>query len=122
MLAGARRNLAVGGRLVAITVHPDFVPGRSDWEPYGLRANQYTRHPRRHRIHGEMLTPDGTIPIDYSRWDADVYAEAAHAAGFEGCRWILPPIPPEEREKRGAEFWRAFLDNPCLAGFTAQAG
>jgi toxoflavin synthase len=121
MLAGARRNLGPGGRLVAITVHPDFVPGRTDWEPYGLRTDQNVEHQRRHRMNAELLTPDGAIPIEISRWDADVYTEAARAAGFTGCRWILPLIPPHELDKRGADFWHAYLDNPFVAGFCARA-
>jgi SAM-dependent methyltransferase len=121
MLAGARRNLAAGGRLVAITVHPDFVPGRTDWEPYGLRTDHNVEEPRRHRMHAELLTPDGAIPIEISRWDADVYTEAAGAAGFTGCRWILPLIPPDELDRRGADFWHAYLDNPFVAGFHARA-
>jgi SAM-dependent methyltransferase len=121
MLAGARRNLAAGGRLVAITVHPDFVPGRPDWEPYGLRTDHNVEYPRRHRMNAELLTPDGAITIEISRWDAEVYTEAARTNGFVGCEWILPSIPRREVEQRGADFWHAYLDNPFVTGFVARA-
>ena len=120
MMAGARSNLAPGGRLEAITIHPDFVPGLGDWEPYGLRADRNTTLPRRHRMSTELLTPDGNFTIEISRWDAAVYAEAAAAAGFTHCDWVLPTIPREELDSRGTEFWHAYLDNPFVAGFHAQ--
>ncbi|MFD5558643.1 class I SAM-dependent methyltransferase [Streptomyces sp. NPDC127068] len=121
MMTTVAGHLAPGGRLVAITVHPAFDPGKQDWEEYGLRTDSYTELSDRRRFQSSLLTPETAIPIEHSQWNAATYAHAARDVGLSDLQWSVPAIPETELLKRGAGFWDAFRSNPFIAGFTTRS-
>ena len=120
MMAGAARNLAEGGRLVAVTVHPSFDPMRGDWVKYGLRVHESAAAPGRDQLTAALIAPEGDMPIDISRWDAEVYEDAVSAAGLRCPRWTMPVVPDRAVAQRGADFWADYTTNPFVVGFTAR--
>jgi hypothetical protein len=116
MFAAIRANLVPGGRLVAITIGPGYDPSGPSWEPYGLRVAGAGQEPRRTRLVMDVLaTP--TVQLGVSRWDQQVYDEASRAAGFASLTWHPARIPEDVLRARGADYWRAYQDNPFLAAF-----
>ncbi|QKW07776.1 class I SAM-dependent methyltransferase [Streptomyces sp. NA04227] len=119
MLAGARRALRPGGRLVAVTVNPRYDVRGPDWTRYGLTVHAADPDTRRHRLRIALLAPGAEIPLSMSRWDASVYADALAQVGLGDPEWALPTVPADELAQREAGYWDTALTNPFPAGFTA---
>jgi toxoflavin synthase len=113
MLAGAHRNLRPGGRLVTITLHPDFDPERGGWEPYGVRVLETVAEPHSRRISCELVVPGVAIPLRVVQWDRASYTDAARASGFTDPGWVLAEAPEDDG------FWQDFTDNPLITGLRA---
>jgi toxoflavin synthase len=120
MFASVGRNLAPGGRLVAITVHPEFDPGVGGWEPYGLRVAGYRSDALRDEMDCDLLAPGDLIGIHISRWAYPVYEQAAEHADMDELKWHLPKLPEQADRPRPAGYWDACVSNPFIVGMTAR--
>jgi SAM-dependent methyltransferase len=119
MMSSAYRSLRPGGRLIAITINPDFDPDGPDWATYGFTVHTSTPHQGRGTLRAALLMPGHSLPIDVSQWDAESYRQAAHNAGFEPGTWTLATVPDTALQEKGDEYWQAARDNPLIAGYSA---
>jgi len=95
MFRGIRANLAPGGRLVAVTVHPGYDRADPDRQPAGARVTAARPVPR-----GTALTvefpAEPPVVLACTRWDADVYEQSARQAGFTDLTWHPVRNPASE--------------------------
>lgn len=114
MFSAIRHNLAPGGRLVAITIDPDYNPDGPSWESYGLRILAAESHKLRTGLTMELLTkPPSTVT--YSRWDREVYDAAYREAGFSSLSWRPIHIPASVIQSKGDAYWATYRENPFVA-------
>ncbi|GAA0348418.1 class I SAM-dependent methyltransferase [Streptomyces blastmyceticus] len=116
MFRGIRTNLTPGGRLVAVTVGPDFDPYGPSWEPYGLRVMAAETLQRKTDLSVQILT-DPPTELRFTRWDRQAYEESAGAAGFTELTWHPAMIPEGVVKAKGESFWAVYRANPFLVAF-----
>ncbi|ARZ72375.1 hypothetical protein SMD11_6799 [Streptomyces albireticuli] len=113
VLTTARRALRpTGGRLVAVTLNPDYGRGTAYYAPYGFTLTQPDER------EGAPVTLDATLPsggrlhVTAHWWSRDTYERAARAAGFAGTAWTPMAVSPRGRELLGDAYWSAYLRAP----------
>ncbi|MFD7730564.1 class I SAM-dependent methyltransferase [Kitasatospora phosalacinea] len=97
MFRGIRANLAAGGRLVAVTVHPGYDPDDPDRQPLRARITAARPVPRGTALVLEFPV-EPPVALAFTRWDADVYEQAAREAGFTTLTWHPVSYPEPEPE------------------------
>ncbi|WP_156727526.1 class I SAM-dependent methyltransferase [Streptomyces apocyni] len=116
MFTALHANLLPGGRLVAITIGPDYDPSGPSWEPYGLRVVDAAPGFRHTELAMDILSTPPTR-LRYRRWDRDVYEEAATSAGLAAPVWHPAEIPADAIARKGEAYWQPYRANPFLAAF-----
>lgn len=111
MLAGIHRNLAPGGRFVAVAVWPEFDPAGPRWDEYGLRVVGEQRDGERGVLVTDLIGTE-TSTITTSRWTRAAFARCLAAAGFESFDWHRPEVPAEAVARFGDAFWDNYRANP----------
>ncbi|MFH8789250.1 class I SAM-dependent methyltransferase [Streptomyces roseoverticillatus] len=113
VLTTARRALRpTGGRLVAVTLNPDYGRGTAYYAPYGFTLTQPEER------EGAPVTLDATLPsggrlhLTAHWWSKDTYERAARAAGFARTSWTRLTVSPQGRELLGDAYWSAYLRAP----------
>ncbi|BAJ33066.1 MULTISPECIES: class I SAM-dependent methyltransferase [Kitasatospora] len=101
MFRGVRANLAAGGRLVAVTVHPGYDPDDPDRQPLRARITAARPVPRGTALVLEFPV-EPPVELSFTRWDADVYEQSARAAGFTDLTWH-PVTHPEAGTPDGGD-------------------
>ncbi|MFJ8440351.1 class I SAM-dependent methyltransferase [Kitasatospora griseola] len=95
MFRGIRANLAPGGRLVAVTVHPGYDPADPDRQPAGASVTAARPVPRGTALVLEFPV-EPPVVLAFTRWDADVYEQSARRAGFTDLTWHPVRNPASE--------------------------
>lgn len=111
MLRGAYDNLRPGGRLLAVTVHPDFSLSRPNWTQYGVTILEQKREEGRAACSMEFHIQPPLV-IRFFQWDRDVYDGAVREAGFQRSSWHGMQVPAEALAERGEAYWHTYLHNP----------
>ncbi|WP_232247283.1 class I SAM-dependent methyltransferase [Kitasatospora azatica] len=111
MLTGIRRNLAPGGRFVAVAVWPEFDPAGPAWDAYGLRVVSETPDGDRGILVTDLIGTE-TSTITTSRWSHEAFDDCLAAAGFTSYAWHRPEVPEEAEARYGAAFWDNYRANP----------
>ncbi|MFJ5921586.1 class I SAM-dependent methyltransferase [Kitasatospora sp. NPDC092948] len=108
MFRGIRANLAPGGRLVAVTVHPGYDPADPDRQPAGARVTAGRPGARGTALVVEFPV-EPPVVLACTRWDADVYEQSARQAGFTDLTWHPVRNPAPEAPGREDPFTAALV-------------
>lgn len=119
MFRAVHGQLREHGRFVALTTHPGFSLSKPNWTKYGLSVMQLEREEDRFLCVTEFHVQPPLRMTCYN-WDKSVYAEAAREAGFQRLSWQEMEIPPEELERRGADYWRDYQENPLIVALSCE--
>lgn len=116
MMGSLRNCLRPGGRLVTLTVDPEF-RAEPDLADYGWTAARFSG---RRQVTVRFL---GDPPADITNnlWPRSTVVRLAREAGFGEMAWHPLEVPEGLLERYGAEYWTALLENPFIEGFTAVA-
>jgi len=112
------RNLAPGGRLIAILPNPDYVNALPETEFYGYRTSVLNPGETVERVRMDFLGAE-PFSIEFTQWPFSAYAEALGHAGFEDVRSVPIAVTPEGVEKMGSEYWTIYRKNPGCIGLVA---
>ncbi|MEU1672129.1 class I SAM-dependent methyltransferase [Streptomyces roseifaciens] len=112
VLATARRALRpAGGRLVAVTLNPDYGRGAAYYAPYGFTLTQPEEREGA-PVTLDALLPGGRLHVTAHWWSRKTYERAARAAGFAGTSWTPLTVSPRGRRLLGDAYWSAYLRAP----------
>ncbi|GLZ79401.1 hypothetical protein Afil01_42080 [Actinorhabdospora filicis] len=115
MMASLRGCMHPGGRLVTLTVDPEF-RAEPDLADYGWTAARFSGRQVTMRFSG-----DPPADLTNTLWPRSTVVRVARAAGFTEMAWHPLEVPGEELERYGAGYWSALMENPFIEGFTAVA-
>ncbi|MFD6160014.1 class I SAM-dependent methyltransferase [Nocardia sp. NPDC060256] len=110
--ATARAALHDSGRIVAMTLNPDYGLGRDYFARYGFTITQDADR------EGAPVTMGGTMPdgaqfsVTAYWWSRQAYEIAARASGFVNLRWTAPTVSAAGLAEYGEDYWAACLAAP----------
>lgn len=119
MFSNIRNNLVENGRLVAITVNPDYSLEKSNTTKYGFKVLSQEFISEGFYSEGEFQTQPPSV-IKYYGWSRDTYEWAAKEAGLKNFSWHSLEIPQSAIEKYGQDYWYDFLDNCGAIGLSCE--
>ncbi|MEH2297753.1 MAG: class I SAM-dependent methyltransferase [Nostoc sp.] len=114
-----RNNLVENGRLVALTINPDFSVKKSNSTKYGLTVLKQEALSDGYYSEAEFHTEPPFI-INYFMWSQSIYEWAVMEAGFKKFAWHPIEIPPKAIEQYTEDYWRDFLENPLIVGLSCE--
>ncbi|MET9532563.1 class I SAM-dependent methyltransferase [Streptomyces sp. NPDC006649] len=121
-LTTARRALKPGGRLVAMTLNPDYGRGVRYYAGYGFSLTQHEEG------EGAPVTLAATLPgglpmsVTARWWSHRAYEKAASAAGFARSSWAVPTVSETGASQYGSAYWTAYLNAPQAVILNAAVG
>jgi len=118
MCANIYKNLKPGGRIFCISSNPNY-KGITDYSDYSIQI-----------LHSPVLRDSDIITLNafqnttklslmYYYYSKETYEKTLLSVGFKNIRWTNLSISPEGIKKFGAEFWKAFLEDPHIIIITA---
>lgn len=115
----ARRALTPeGGRLVAMTLNPDYGRGRDYYAGYGFTLTQdEDREGAPVTLHSAL--PGQSFSVTAHWWSRGTYEHAATSAGFTSLSWTLPTVSENGVARYGDDYWAAYLAAPQAVIFQA---
>ncbi|MBD2560153.1 MULTISPECIES: class I SAM-dependent methyltransferase [Nostoc] len=119
MFKNIRNNLVENGRLVAITVNPDFSMNKSNPTKYGLTVLKQEALSDGYYSEAEFHTEPSFV-IKYFQWNQSIYESAVMEAGFKRFAWHPIEIPPKAIEQYTEDYWCDFLENPLIVGLSCE--
>jgi SAM-dependent methyltransferase len=123
MCRGIARQLAPGGRFVALNENP-----RQDAARYaGYLQYGFAKRSARSRGEGAPITYDMVSGRELYAFtvyhhEAETYEACLAEAGFADVRWHPLRLDPAGVAERGDAYWREYLDNPPIVGLSARRG
>lgn len=114
MCESARRNLADGGRFLALTQNPGFSWHGPQPTKYGFTFDPLEPVPMGTRV---RITAHLSNPVSFETCviERSVYETALVQAGFDEFSWMALQVPDDAFELYDTGYWQDFLDNPPLA-------
>ncbi|SBT38771.1 class I SAM-dependent methyltransferase [Micromonospora auratinigra] len=116
MAASAATLLAPRGRLVALTINPDFALGDDGW------GGWTTSSLAQRRVDDdcvEYTLLHDAIRITFRQWSRAAYEAALSAAGLGRAAWHPIAVPPRLIDGPQGVQWRQFVANPPMIALTA---
>jgi ubiquinone/menaquinone biosynthesis C-methylase UbiE len=112
MFKVAYRHLALGGKLVAYTVNPDYSLESGNFAKYGVEVLSDNFAEDGYNCESQFMTTPPTR-FNYFKWSKDTYEKAAKQAGFKTLAWHSTEVSPEDLTYHGVDYWGDFHKN-CL--------
>ncbi len=113
-------SLRPGGRLVSISENPaQPLTDYAAFAQYGFNKEYLQPGVNGSEIRYSMVAGTQLIRFEARYYTRDTYEQALRAAGFTEVRWHELQLDPQGAEVLGAEYWRAYLDNPPVVGLEA---
>ncbi|MBD2615142.1 MAG: class I SAM-dependent methyltransferase [Nostoc sp. ZfuVER08] len=119
MFQKIRNNLVENGRLVAVTIHPDFCLNKSNYTKYGMTVLKQEKFSEGYYSEAEFHTEPPFL-LKYFGLSQLIYEWAATEAGFKKVTWHSIEIPPKAIEDYPKDYWRDFLENPLIIGLSCE--
>ena len=119
MLVEIAANLKPGGRLIAVI--SNFAPGSAiDIAKYGwsLASPVPSEEGKPYRLC--LLSGPDAFEIENYLYSRHTYEEGLARAGFGTARWHAPQVSDEGLRRKGAEYWREFLEHQPIIGLEAE--
>lgn len=118
----ARRSLrTAGGRLVAMTLNPDYSRATDYYSRYAFSLTQTEETDGAAVILDMPIAGAERIRVTARWWSREAYENAASRAGFTDVTWSHLTVPEEGTAQFGQEYWDAYLAAPHAVILTATA-
>ena len=118
----ARRSLpAAGGRLVAMTLNPEYSRATDYYSGYAFSLTQAEETDGAAVILDMPMTGSERIRVTARWWSREAYENAASRAGFTDVTWSHLAVPEEGIAQFGQQYWDAYLAAPHAVILTATA-
>jgi SAM-dependent methyltransferase len=101
-----------GGRIVAMTLNPEYSRDPDYYRHYGFSLAQF------HEREGASVTltapsyGDRDFTVTAHWWSAEAYETAARKAGFVKLTWTTPTVSEEGLALFGEEYWSNYVNHP----------
>jgi len=112
------KNLKTGGKLIVLSVNPDF-KGITDYSDYYFTVERRQSIKEGDTINFKLTFKSTSFEFKYYHYTKDSYEKALTAAGFKNIKWIPISIGKEGIQKFGADFWKPYLQDPLTVMLTA---
>ena len=104
-------RLRPGGRVVSVTINPDYDLARSNMTKYGIEVLTDDPTGDAPKLVGRFLTDPPSEPVVVDHWSRDVYERAFREAGFTSLDWEPYRLPGDLLAERGEPYWHDLLAN-----------
>lgn len=111
--------LSSGGRLVA-TVGDLGHRADVDYSPYGMKTDIPADTGEGDPYSITFVLKSESFSITDFNHSRDTYEKLCVKSGFEFEGWLPCTVTPEGLEKYGKDFWKTWVDNPCIWRFSAR--
>ncbi|GAB1544571.1 hypothetical protein NUACC21_72470 [Scytonema sp. NUACC21] len=119
MLRCIRNNLEPNGRLIAVTVNPDFSIKKSNSTKYGLTVLKQEPLSDGYYFETEIHTEQPFI-IKFFGLSQAIYEWAVTEAGFKNLSWHSIEVPLQTIEQYGEDYWQDLFDNPLIVALSCE--
>jgi len=119
MFVSVGKNLKEGGRLVAITTHPDFQMSQYNPTKYGVTVTKQESIPQGYYCEIDFHT-SSPFSIQCFGWNQSVYQEAAKEARLKNLALHPIEIPAQAIEKYGMDYWQDFRENNLIIALSCE--
>ena len=112
------RNLAPGGRLIAILPNPEFINEQAETEFYGFRTQVLNPGEAIAHVRMDFLGQE-VFSIEYAQWPLTAYHDALALAGFSAIENVPVGVSSQGVAQMGAAYWTIHRNNPLAMGLVA---
>ncbi|MFJ7305181.1 class I SAM-dependent methyltransferase [Streptomyces sp. NPDC099088] len=117
MFSKAAKNLGRNGRIVALTLHPDFTLSDTGWEGWNTRNLTEAKLGNCSRYTHTYSSAE----LSFYQWSREAYEDALKRSGFASISWHEIEISKNLLTGPNATQWANFAKNPPLICLSATA-